>query len=170
MGRGLSEQQQHVVRWIGDELIRIQERYDEADAEHRRSPFRLGVKCSAWEQTPSGWASWSRTLRRLEERGLIDRRGFFGDRRLTPAGWTLYEQLTGKTRPAGIVLRAFGEYHLAVIEADGVLRLEDVVPPPGQSFSADMAAQRERYRKGLEEDLIRYGDEIRAILAAAAPA
>jgi hypothetical protein len=98
MGRGLSEQQKTAVRRIGDELIRKQRGRDEADAESRRYIGLFGARCLAYIRTESGWASWARTLRRLEERDLIVRRGYDGDW-LTPSGWALYQQLTGTDVP-----------------------------------------------------------------------
>jgi hypothetical protein len=100
MGRGLSEQQKTAVRRIGDELIGKQEVYDQVDPETRRYLGRFGARCPTATRTGSGWASWARTLRRLERRGLIVRRGDHGDW-LTPAGWDRYRELTGRDAPAG---------------------------------------------------------------------
>jgi hypothetical protein len=99
MGRGLSEQQKTGVRRIGDELMRQQARYDAADPETRKRIRFFGAKyCDAPEHSPSGWASWSRTLRRLQGRGLLVRTGYNGIW-LTPAGWALYRELTGRDAP-----------------------------------------------------------------------
>jgi hypothetical protein len=105
MGRGLSEQQKTAVRRIGDELIRKQGRYDAADPETRKYMRLRGAKdCRSPERTPSGRASWSRTLRRLQGRGLIVRAGYGGEW-LTPAGWALYRELTGKDVPTELLGR-----------------------------------------------------------------
>jgi hypothetical protein len=107
MGRGLSRQQRDAVRRIGDELIRRKELRDQTDAESRSYRRLYGVECSADDQTESGWASWARTKRRLQQRGLIERRRFLGDW-LTPAGWEVYREMTGRDVPAELI----GSTHL----------------------------------------------------------
>jgi hypothetical protein len=106
MGRGLSEQQKAAIRRIGDELIQRKGQYDQADDERRKYMRLFGAKCPSDTQTESGWASWARTLRRLQDRGLVVRRGLLGNW-LTAAGWTTYRQLTGKDVPIVLLNQAY---------------------------------------------------------------
>jgi hypothetical protein len=87
MGRGLSEQQRITILAIGAGQIRY---------------GRDSVWAGGWTKTPSQRASWSRTLARLQDRGLIAREYGYRTRdpcrvvcwtSLTEAGWSLYRQL-----------------------------------------------------------------------------
>jgi hypothetical protein len=102
MGRGLSEQQKDAICWIGEELILQYRKFPHAEVK------RLCAKCPSVIQTESGWASWSRTKRRLRERGLIYHwtysaiRGLAGHT-LTPSGWEIFRQLTGQDVPIELI-------------------------------------------------------------------
>jgi hypothetical protein len=106
MGRGLSEQQKTAIRWIGDELIWKEELRDQADDESRRYMGLFGAKCREQSRTPFSWASWARTLRRLQERGLIVHMGPGRGWRPTPSGWATYRQLTEKDVPIRLIAKS----------------------------------------------------------------
>jgi hypothetical protein len=88
MGRGLSEPQEDAIRQLGRAQHRAADAGESPDEGVRRlrSPTR----------TPSGRASWARTLRRLEGRGLIFRAGSRAG--LTVQGWYAFARLTGEPR------------------------------------------------------------------------
>jgi hypothetical protein len=102
MGRGLSEQQRTALRRIGDELIALEQDCEPDDYESLFDIRLRGAKCRAHARTESGRVSWARTLRRLQDRGLIVRRGQVGGDWPTEAGWEIYRQLTGRDVPAGL--------------------------------------------------------------------
>jgi hypothetical protein len=83
VGRGLSSQQEEIVRMIGSRRT------------GRRESAAGGVVCATADRTPSGWASQSRTLRRLVERGLVCRNPGGRGWRLTPSGLDVYRRLIG---------------------------------------------------------------------------
>jgi hypothetical protein len=95
MGRGLSEPQKTAILLIGAR---------ELEGNHLRAqpgvllavdrdPDEWGAWVGIAKGTPSQYASWSRTLRRLIDRRLIAYGQFLGWRRLTPAGWKLFWRL-----------------------------------------------------------------------------
>jgi hypothetical protein len=85
----LSDEQLDAVGWIGSE------------SRMRHGVWTGAVRCPAPDGTASGRASWSRTLRRLEQRGLIVR-GPGRDVRLTKPGCAAYRRwLSVKKAEAG---------------------------------------------------------------------
>jgi DnaJ-like protein len=156
MGRGLSEQQKTAIRRIGDELIAI-----------RGRPWdrRRGVRCSTGTKTASGWASWARTLRRLEERGLVARMGWDGEK-LTSAGWGLYRQLTGAdvSEPLADQLRqeATGE-HRSTIPGGSALDPMKILGLSWPFTAADAKAAYRRLVHRVHPDVGGSSEEFRRI-------
>jgi hypothetical protein len=93
VGRGLSDQQESALRNLG---------YDQlGEAEYRGDgdPSRGVYRYRRTGTTPSEQASRSRSLRRLQGRGLVVRGCLL---RLTPAGWSLFAKLTGEDVPVDL--------------------------------------------------------------------
>jgi hypothetical protein len=80
MGRGLSDQQREVLRRIGDQYRDL-----------------VDVRCRSESRSNAGLASWSRALRRLEERGLIERFGY-STVRLSDEGRRVYEKMKSSSQ------------------------------------------------------------------------
>jgi hypothetical protein len=126
MGRGLSGMQRAVIEGIGEELEemrRERERLGDVESldgtaeglEACRLDFQLryGVYWQSGSHDASARAAWSRSLRRLAERGLVERKNWEQHFReegqekawrtthvqLTPAGWAEYRRLTGQDAP-----------------------------------------------------------------------
>jgi hypothetical protein len=98
MGRGLSEQQEDAIRRLGEKQIQ-RGVWREGLDKGLFPPEGVRLRGSVSPRTNSGWASMSRTLRRLESRGLIHR----GWRTcLSLDGWELFAQLTGDKVPWNI--------------------------------------------------------------------
>jgi hypothetical protein len=120
MGQGLSDQQGRAIVFIGETLIEYRGRVEAARAAGREDTwigeFHLawGARWRSGARDASGRASWSRSLRRLEARGLVLRRNWRTGPELsepyrpparttsvtlTPAGWEAFRRLTGKDVP-----------------------------------------------------------------------
>jgi hypothetical protein len=126
MGRGLSDEQRDIIREAGDRLAERLPGYRKQAiallAELERDPdgetwfdtwCRLDkyetalLLCEVRDERGEGLSrtrqtAHCRSVRRLEQRGLIERVGYYDYPviRLTDDGWAMWERLTGRRRPA----------------------------------------------------------------------
>jgi hypothetical protein len=129
MGRGLGDRQRRAIIAIGEGLSDLDREIERRQAIVAAQPERAGemmiwavkwhlawgVRWRPGSRDASERAVWSRSLRRLQERGLAIRTNRVGGPNakeprppgtrttnvvLTPAGWEVFRRLTGKPIPA----------------------------------------------------------------------